>query len=146
MIKIENFITEAFNNLVNNFPSATILYQKSEISDTHFFRITPISISDSESFIEHSLNLTDKFYDQGFDGMICFLTKNSLTELKQPTKQHLPSHTLIQKASLFDESSISFSNIFVKNDEGILRTMEYSYVKNINTIGNVGNPNFAMAA
>ena len=111
MTKVEEFITKVFTTLVNNFPSATILYEYKDISDTHFLKVTPISLYNSEEFVEFSSNLMDDFYNKDLEGMLCFLTEGALTELNQPTKKHLPENALIKTVEIFDETIVNSSQV-----------------------------------
>ena len=144
MTDIKKFMSVVFDKLIENFPSATIAYEHKEMSDTHFFKITPKSVYNSEEFIDFSMDIDEEFYQTDSDGIIGFITENSLTELK-PTKTHIPAVNLssFEKVNLFEEN-IGDLNVFVKNEESNIELVDHSF--SLEMAQYFGLPSFAMAA
>jgi len=94
---IQNFIDSAFEKIRDSFPSSTIEYQFKPNTGIHFFKVSPESIYNSEKFRDFGFNLLDSFYELKKAGELCFISKNSLTEIN-PTRVDYP---LISLANSF---------------------------------------------
>jgi hypothetical protein len=126
MTQVDKFMDNVFTTLVDEFPKATIQYQCKELSDTHFFKITPLYIYNAEEFINLNLELNDKFYFSGLEGTLCFITEDSLIELDNPMRIHTPiDMKQIGKVELVEEYKNGTTNSTVENGSSI-RFMNYS--------------------
>ncbi|MGB0863371.1 MAG: hypothetical protein ACPGXZ_10655 [Saprospiraceae bacterium] len=81
-------IEAIFKNLVKVFPFANVEYEYKQLSNTHFFKISPDSIYNSVEFIDYTFDVVNNFNKNWFDSLICFITDNSLIELTNPSKKH----------------------------------------------------------
>lgn len=93
-MKINKFITEAFQKIQQTFPKAKLEYQYKSISDTHFVKVTPSTIFETDAFIDFDFELTDQFNELGFCGSLCFLTEGSLVDLGNPSIIHKPKSAI----------------------------------------------------
>jgi hypothetical protein len=128
MTQVDKFMDNVFTTLVDKFPNATIRYQHKELSDTHFFKVTPLSIYNAEEFINLNLELNDNFYFSGLEGTLCFITKDSLTEVNSPRRIHNPidmNQVLNSPVGLVAEYKSGATNSIVKNNNTI-RFMNFS--------------------
>lgn len=51
-ITAQGFLNQAFNQIIQRFPSVTIEYKYSNLSCSHIVKVTPSSVYDSESFLD----------------------------------------------------------------------------------------------
>lgn len=89
-MKLENYLNLVFDKIRKQFPNAKIAYELKENTGTHFFQVTPESVYGTETFIDLDYDLSNLFHDNEFDGDICFISEDALTELT-PTKTSLPA-------------------------------------------------------
>lgn len=135
MTQLEKFIDNVFIALQEEFPNATIKYQY--IIDTHFIKVTPFEIYESDLFLDLDYEFSDKFDKSNLEGMLCFITEDSLIELDNPTRTHNPVDIKqTEKVELVEEYK-GVTNIFVEN-KGIVRPMKMSSFSNI-TLNNKSN-------
>jgi len=87
---IQKFLDQIFQSIQDKCPESTIEYQFKAISNTHFIKVTPESVFSSDAFIDIDFDFSDRFYAQGFDSDLCFLTEGSLVELDNPTVIYNP--------------------------------------------------------
>lgn len=95
MTQEREFIKSACEEIHTLFPDTTLEYQYKEISDTHFIKVTPPEVYDTEKFLDLDIKLSDEF-DTKFSGVLCFINHENLTELENseiicsPKKEVLP--------------------------------------------------------
>ena len=88
MTQPKKFIDDVFVALQERFPTATIQYQYK--TDTHFVKITPVEVYNSDDFIDFGIEFYSKFDDWESDELLCFITEGALTKLDKPSKTHTP--------------------------------------------------------
>lgn len=124
MTQLEKFINDIFMALQEKFPNVAIQYQY--IIDTHFVKVTPSEVYNSEEFIDLDFEFNDKFDASDLEGMLCFSTEDALIDLDNPTRTHNPVYIKqTEKVELVEEYQ-GFTNIYVKNDKGIIRPIQTS--------------------
>jgi hypothetical protein len=125
MTQLEKFIDNIFVALQEKFPNVAIQYQ--HIIDTHFVKVTPFEVYDSETFIDLDFEFNDKFDESDLEGMLCFSTENSLIELDNPTRVFFPN-VEINTVELVEEN-IGWLGAFIpQNKETVFRFMEKSNI------------------
>lgn len=79
----QQFIEGVFEEIKNRFQVSLITYQKKH--DTHFIYILPVSVYNSDAFLDFDIETGCKFDRLQFEGLFCFVTKGSLIKLNAPT-------------------------------------------------------------
>jgi hypothetical protein len=82
---MEEFIKGALDKIKASYPEATILYEYNILSSTHFIKVTPIEFYNDESFLDLEFELIDAFNALELDESLCFITEDSLIDLKNPS-------------------------------------------------------------
>lgn len=113
MMQPKKFIDDVFVALQERFPTATIQYQY--ITDTHFVKVNPVEVYNSEAFTDFDIEFDDKFYEAGLGGALCFVTEGSLIKLDKPSKTHKPIIDLRQSVRIEENSKYTFNGILNLN-------------------------------
>ncbi|MEM9886247.1 MAG: hypothetical protein AAF849_10165 [Bacteroidota bacterium] len=79
------FIHEAFDKIQSLFPIASLEYQYKEYSSTHFVKVSPSYLVDTDEFLELDIAITDELEAMRADEMFCFITEDSLVEIGRPS-------------------------------------------------------------
>ena len=82
MNKESDFIKEKIDNLIKDINDITIRYGYDISTDTHFVEILPQSIFDSDFIMEYELNTIDEFNELFNESLICFISEESSTRIK----------------------------------------------------------------
>jgi hypothetical protein len=125
MTQLEKFIDNTFVALQEKFPNIAIQYQY--IIDTHFVKVTPFEVYDSEAFLDLDFEFSDKFDESDLEGMLCFITKDSLIELDNPSKVFFPN-VKISTVELVEENIGCLNAFIFQNKEMVFRFMEKSNI------------------
>lgn len=82
--KAIDFVKNALQNFIKDFPQTRVRYEYSEESNVHCIEIVPNEVYYlNETYINWENQLTDNFIEQFVDQNICFITSNSLVGLDE---------------------------------------------------------------
>lgn len=142
---VEQFIESALQKIHAAFPKAQLTYQYKWPSQTHFIKVAPLAVYESDEFIDLDFALSDEFEQIAADASLCFLTEGSLVELDNPTKVIQPSLQPEMRGNPYQE----FFAIYGSNRENkvsISTTQTVQISSKYPTLLDIGNRNAAMAA
>jgi len=164
---VQDFIQNSLNKIHVNFPNARIEYQHRNNSDTHFVKVTPLEVYDTETFVDLDFEFSEEFDSLGFNGNFCIITEGSLVELDNPQVVIEPVSYLVSNKPALDEISngelwdihcrnfgklkngsinLTFSDSIVLIEKDIIISNPISSIHNSLTKDILCERNFAMAA
>ncbi|MGB1217191.1 MAG: hypothetical protein ACPG5P_04905 [Saprospiraceae bacterium] len=85
-MNIHEYINAVFEKITESFPNVGLAYQYNTFSETHFFRFDSDEIFNSNEFVDLDFELTELFDENDFEGLVCFITLTSLTQLDNPMR------------------------------------------------------------
>lgn len=110
-MKEDILITGFVEKIIKEFPSASIWYEFSPSSQTHFLKVVPQVTYDSSSFKELGMNLYMEWYEADFPNHdFCLISKDSLVKLTNPSLKYAPSQFElsidVEKSAVFSETEL----------------------------------------
>ena len=149
-MKIQDFISTTFEKISNNFPDASIAYQFDEEIGTHYIKVSPPDVYDSDNFVSIGWEIKDAFSDHFPDEDICFLTENSLIQLSSPSRIWNPTWSeeiLIEGGSFSITKTFKTENpFFLEGSNVALKNSPSSALSIVTPEIPDGNYQYAMAA
>jgi hypothetical protein len=82
----KEFIEIRIKELISTLNYVEVFYEYKDSSDTHFVKILPKYVFDSENFSFIKITITKEFIEYDFPGSICFISDDSRVRLDGPTK------------------------------------------------------------
>lgn len=137
----QEFLNYIWKEIESKFPTSCIEYEFDHISQTHFIKLTPQVIYDSNSFMELESSFHDMWaeVEKGFEEDLSFLSCESLIQLSSPTLIYSPDPKEIQLL-------IPEFDHYEKVEINVIDNDYYSYVDSTSIIESSENIKFAMAA
>ncbi|MEM0992725.1 MAG: hypothetical protein AAGI49_06790 [Bacteroidota bacterium] len=131
----QDFVQTVFNKIQNLFPIASLEYQYKTHSSTHFIKVSPSYLFDTDEFLKLEIAVTDKFEAMKADEIFCFITRESLVEIDEPS--------LIASSKLYSlNAEILEESLFDKPIYTDYQEPKFEFV----LAKNAGNRQYAMAA
>jgi hypothetical protein len=92
-MNIRTFLETVYQGVIKNFPDVSISYQYDECSRTHFVKITPQHVYESDAFLDFEVKLNELWLAQvahTTEEDFCMVSTDSLIQLKQPQLVYIP--------------------------------------------------------
>jgi hypothetical protein len=92
-MSIKVFLETVYQGLIKNFPDVSISYQYDECSCTHFVKVTPQQVYESDAFLDFEAGLNELWLAEvahTTEEDFCIVSTDSLIQLKQPQLVYIP--------------------------------------------------------
>jgi|AntRauTorckE5430_2_1112549.scaffolds.fasta_scaffold10008_2 hypothetical protein len=90
---IKTFLETVYEGVIKNFPDVSISYEYDEGSHTHFVKVTPQYVYESDAFLDFEAELNELWLAQVVhtpEEDFCIISTDSLIQLKQPQLVYIP--------------------------------------------------------
>jgi hypothetical protein len=92
-MSIRTFLEKVYQGVIKNFPDASISYKYDECSRTHFVKVTPQHIYESDAFLDFETGLNELWLAEvahTTEEDFCVVSTDSLVQLQQPQLVYIP--------------------------------------------------------
>ena len=79
-----DFIIKELKSLHNKFTNSNIRYEFNNSSNTHLVEVTPLEFYNSEIYMEHELDLEERFFEFYPLEELVFVSDQSLSKISNP--------------------------------------------------------------
>ena len=84
-MQAKNFIHSELNSFIKRFSATRVRYEYDALSQVHFVEISPLVLYNSDNdYIRWEEDVYNRFAEAFPSECICFISENSLTEIKNP--------------------------------------------------------------
>lgn len=85
MMQSKDFIHSELNSFIKRFSATRVRYEYDALSQVHFVEISPLAVYNSDNdYIRWEEDVYNRFAEAFPSECICFISENSLTEIKNP--------------------------------------------------------------
>ena len=133
-MKISTFIHNSINKIFEKFPNLNeCIYSYDKHSNTHFIKVPSLKLYKSIDFAKLDADISILFYNNNFEGSLCFISEDSVTTFDDYEIFENPYNAIDKEFDLFISNNFVitdkyyYKDVFDENVEILSTSVDYNY-------------------